>query len=376
MVRSRSREVEVPMRAHHLLLCFLLWPGRLDAQSISVVELEQHIARIGSPSDQKAARALEHVRLDERLSSDQLARLLPRLPGERSRVALLGIADASTFLDPPRSEYVMLVAPSVVEQGKILSRAYDFVVNTIAKLPDFIASRELTRMQSVVWPRYVSKGDVHRPAPFRKEDRSTSEVVYRDGSEVLGSGDHRGEKRPKGLTAYGIFGPLLQSTVSDILRGKVAWSYWQRTAMGRAAVFRYRVEITPHFKVGFCCINGKGVEFRPPYHGEITIEPDTGRVLRIVIQTEPPDYRIRRADVAVDYGFVTIGGVHYLCPVRSVALATAPMSDERRTGPESPAMLAGEITSINHMEYRDYHVFRSEMRIVPTDSSALPPPER
>jgi hypothetical protein len=67
----------------------------------------------------------------------------------------------------------------------------------------------------------------------------------------------------------------------------------------------------------------------------------------------------------VEYGPVEIGGKTYICPVRSVSIAegrTAIVQQKRIKGSSTPG---AETILLNDVAFGDYHVFRSESRIVP-----------
>ena len=60
----------------------------------------------------------------------------------------------------------------------------------------------------------------------------------------------------------------------------------------------------------------------PAYHGYLSIDPNTGAVLRIAIEAElSSGDPIERAATVVDYGRVAIGGQDFICPIRSVAIS-------------------------------------------------------
>lgn len=163
--------------------------------------------------------------------------------------------------------------------------------------------------------------------------------------------------------------------VTNLLNGKVAWSHWEQTADGPAAVFRFIVtEDKSTYIVRYCCdrINGSPKRFTltPAYHGEIALNPATGAVLRIVLITDlKPDVNLKRVDIVVDYGPVDIGGHTYICPVRSVSISTDNEPVIKRIS-NGMIWLGPGIIAINDVVFDHYHEFRGEMRIVPPDSSA------
>jgi len=86
---------------------FVVITGVIPAQAekrISVAQLEQTVAELKSIPDADAARRLSDLQLTERLSSQRFIALTQIMPGEKSRHALLAIADQSEFLNPPSSE--------------------------------------------------------------------------------------------------------------------------------------------------------------------------------------------------------------------------------------------------------------------------------
>ncbi len=71
---------------------------------------------------------------------------------------------------------------------------------------------------------------------------------------------------------------------------------------------------------------------------------------------------IERSDIMVEYGLVVIGGKTYTCPVRSVSYSVGeldlPVSLDVATSWKQ------EAARLNDVVFSDYHVFRSEMRIL------------
>jgi hypothetical protein len=86
---------------------------------------------------------------------------------------------------------------------------------------------------------------------------------------------------------------------------------------------------------------------------------------------------IARADLMVDYSGVEIGGKTYICPVRSVALSRVRML-QRLTSDTMPlnAFLGPFQTRLNDVVFKDYHLFRAEMRILTDDAAQPPTPQR
>ncbi len=374
-----------------LLICAVLCSPVLAAsEPITVAALDQQVSALHSKSDQAAARRITRLTLSERLTTEHLHGLQALLPGDKSRLALLAVADASAFLDLPRADYGMLVAPTPAIQGQILTRAAAFVSRTMPRMPNFLATRKITRLQSLIPARvfeHIPPVEAPRSPPFRFVDRSQPPVSYRNGKEVIDVANTKSASKKMGLMTWGEFGPLLQSVMVDILQNKVGWGYWEKTNTGLTAVFRYDVTNNPHYIVRYCCTSTdtkpRSIELVPPYHGEIAIDPDTGRITRLVVQTEFHGGPLQRTNLAVEYGPVQIGGSTYICPLRTIALTTATTADiDAATPLESPSpaggansiymMQLGQVTAINDVAFEDYHLFRADMRIVPDTPAQVP----
>ena len=102
------------------------------------------------------------------------------------------------------------------------------------------------------------------------------------------------------------------------------------------------------------------------YHGEVAIDPGSGAILRIALIADlASDGPITRGDVMVEYANVEIGGKTYICPVRSVALSVGESGKITFDAGNTPAMHRVNRTLLNDVSFSDYHVFRSELRILP-----------
>lgn len=304
------------------------------------------------------------------------------LPGERSRSALLAIADVSAFLPAPDADLASAPIPDAAGQKTILSRAVDFVLATTAKMPDFLAQKRTSRFQDMKSATYENEPVVSTPDLFHLIDDEVVTVRYRDGHEEDSdsSNTHKQKKAvqsERGLTTQGIFGPMLQTVMHDILNGKIGWSHWEQSPSGPLAVFRYSVP-REHatFTVTWCCVDaGPGIfrklQIVPKYHGEISVDPESGAITRLVLMADlDPDQPVSTVDLFVEYGPVEIGGRTYVCPTRTGTLLIAKSFVEhgRQVRSGETYLHATEeklnITSVSDSHFDQYHVFRSEMKIV------------
>jgi hypothetical protein len=369
------------------------------AGGVTVEQLEQTIATEHAKKDQDLAKKLGGMQLSERLSSPELAKIQAELPGEKSRMALLAIADASAFLQLPAAEIPATPPPDLPTQKLILSRAAESLVSSIHKLPDFYAQQTTKRFHDlkVSYLGAASTPVVVEHQPFQALDSFSDTVYYRDGKEVEEASQKQQKDRPQtkvGLVNWGVFGQLQRIVVTDIFRGKIEWAHWEQRATGPVAVFRYSIpKEKSTYVVNYCCVglqNQPWHKFQsvPPFHGEIAIDPATGDVYRLVIITDlAPSDPIFQAEVMVEYEPVVIGEKTYVCPRKSVTVTTAlsPVFGGLACagqGGESDCHLMvlnrPKDTAINDAVYDSYHVFRSEVRMLPaeaTDQEHTSPPE-
>jgi hypothetical protein len=212
---------------------------------------------------------------------------------------------------------------------------------------------------------------------------SSATVLYRDGREVrevlgeTGAKDARDTPSSNGLNAWGVFGPLLSTVMEDVLRGKMIWSHWEQGPTGPLAVFRYEVlEGRSHYEVSYCCVGSNSGDFKripsplfetvPGYHGEIAVDPVSGAILRLVLQTDlQPTLPIVRADTIVEYGPEEIGGETYICPVKSVSASKSAVSSVNAPWFYTGTTTGPKMTTLNDAVFRQYHLFRGETRILP-----------
>jgi len=373
---------------------------------VSVDQLQLVLTGLKGQSDRDVAGQIGALGLTERLSAVRLQRLNADLPGDKSRQALLAVADASAFLDLPAGDVLQTPQPDAATQGRILSQATDFVVATVTKMPDFLASRATTRFTDVELTRLSGTPAMAVPGDavtvtttitfgngfhFNFVDRHTTGVVYRDGKEVTGTGEGKKARAiapgDSGLSSWGVFGPLLGLVMSDVLKGKIGWGHWEAGPTGALAVFRYAVAAEKSgYSVNYCCFEESDPAKRTysaiaGYHGEIAVDPESGAVMRLVVKTElAPTLAIVRADVAVEYIPVEIGGKSFICPVKSIAISKAidrlPASmvwNDSKTG--IPAYLP-RVTAINDAVFENYHQFRSEVRLLPGADAATTEPAK
>ena len=368
------------------------------AKRVTADRLEKLLAAAHGKPDAKVAQQLANLELSERLSGARLARWEAELPGPDSRQALVALADASAFLDPPAAEIPATAPPDVATQRQIVALAVDYVSKTISRLPDFVATRDTIRFEDSP-PRQLDNGTVTGNfvpyEPLHPVARSSDMVFYRDGKEVVDSDADKvrqSESAASGLNTWGEFGPILTTVLLDAAQGTMGWSHWEQGSAGAQAVFSYAVpKAKSHYEVKYCCVQRDNLNLLfkqlSGYRGEIAIDPANGTILRLTVAADlGKNDPIVKANILVEYGPVEIGGVTYICPLKSVSISLAHKQDAHairmqrlaativeQNNQSIPAPLQ---TLVDDVAFEQYHIFRAETSILTGDipGTGNPPP--
>ncbi|MGO9339919.1 MAG: hypothetical protein ACLPY1_20660 [Terracidiphilus sp.] len=342
---------------------------------VSVAELEQTLTQDGKKRDSALARELFGLRLTERLGGSKLESLKAPLPGRRAKEALVALADESAFLSPPEAELPSLPAPGLPEERQIISLMVTYLGNTIPRLPNFYATRTTAHYDD-------TEEDENRPGvslfsgePLHWGGVSSATVIYRNGEEIVDPGPlKRKQANPEeiGLVTKGTFGPILATVIGDASRSQMMFSRWEQGADGPVAVFNVSVpKEKSHYQVAYRSPSQtQAVEQPTAYHGEISIDPATGTILRVTVEADFEagiEMEMVRADIMVEYGPVDIGAKRYICPIRSVSLSQGRGKVAVRNAIGFTNRLGPEITRLNDVTFGNYHVFRAEVRVLTGD---------
>jgi hypothetical protein len=363
------------------------------AKKITIQQLEQQLNAIHSKSDGDIAAKLSDLELTEKLSAAKEVELEKSLPGPRAKNALLVMADISSFLRPPAAELPADAPPPDAEsQKKMLDEAVAYAGQALAKLPNFSATKETTLFMDAPLKQGVSTAPDDQEMQYAAMTSAT--VLYRDRKQVVemepGANGKKTEEAQTGLVTSGDFGPILETLLTDARAGEVTWSRWEQQRGVKVAVFHYKVaKQQSHYEAEFCCVainSGKKVfKQLSGYHGEITLDPDQGTILRMTMQADlKPPYPMSRADLMVEYAPIEIGGQTYICPSKSVAIARGyhatlvgqgtrpPIGGPMSRGADDPTEAGGEVlqSMLNDVTFRQYHLFRSDVRILSGDQPA------
>jgi hypothetical protein len=371
-------------------------------EKVNVEGLQDRLSSWHKDPDNRLAKRLSNLSLTERLSTARLEQLSAKLPGDKSRAALLAVAEASAFLAPPAAEIAADPVPEEKVLGEILTRAVQFVGEATERLPNFVATRKTTRFQDTKHIPFANVPEYFTPGVFHTLDRKTAQVRYvgwiEAEEEQKWGGSHgpahwvtedpesAATFRPSrmGLTTRGIFGPLLVGVMHDIVESKAGWSRWEQGQAGKLAVLRFSVEKNDStYYVKWCCYMRPGggmneFEAVPPYYGEIAIEPETGRVVRLKVMAElDRPAPIEQSGVVVEYGDVNIAGKTYFLPLKAISTTVGPATHVANWTQTDYEVLKTvdkfPVTALNDMKFEGYKVFRGDLRIVPEPVKEAPP---
>jgi VWFA-related protein len=370
------------IRTPVLLLTFVGFAlPAFGAKRVTVAQLEQVLSAAHNLPDAEVARQLSDLELTERLSTANLDHLETDMPGEKSRQALMILADASAFLDPPAAEIPDQRAPDPATQRKILALTVNYVTQTIHQLPNFFAARVTRSFEDTPAVQMeIGAGDINPNAGYRPihlVGDSKATVSFRDGHEVLEK--TKLDPLVRNLDTAGVFGPILATVLVDAARSKLAWSHWEQGPTGLQAVFSYQVpKEKSHYTITYDSVPTDPANTTPQtfskvvaYHGEMAVDSASGTILRLMLLADlkPDEFAPSTSDIEVEYGQVIIGGKTYFLPVRSVSSSLGHYLFISGAGGNhsfpTVAVTRGFQTSLNDVVFEDYHVFRADATVLP-----------
>ena len=352
------------------------------SKSLTVAQLEQRLAADRGKSDVEVAQQLSGFELTERLSATTLARLESTSPGAKTSQELKILADRSAFLPLPTAEIPSIATPDLDSQRKLIALLVNYLTSTLPRLPNFYATRQTTHFEETP---LVQTGTYSFPyEPLHETNAFDVTVLYQKGREVVDAGSTKANAstpQANGLHDWGVFGPILSTVFLDAAKSSLSWSHWEQSPAGPLAVFRYEVpQQKSHYRVSYCCVPAQDRLSDPTsfdhivgYHGEISIDPKEGSILRLTVQADlTPSDPILMADIMVEYGPVEIGGRTYICATRSISLSRALSTAKVRRDfvQFGPTHAGPPQYLLNDVSFVHYHMFRADSHILTSDEAS------
>ena len=203
--------------------------------------------------------------------------------------------------------------PTPEEQKRTLDTARDIAINYSHKLPDFICTEQVERTDS------TSASNV-------KADRLTIQLSYfgqKENYKLVAMNGNRTQQPLEsldGLITGGEFGSLLLGVFDPSSSADFQWKASSTIRKHRAAVYTYHVvRANSHYMLGHRAEAGNMVSMAAGYHGEVALDAETARVLRLTAYADdiPKESGILQSSVEVDYDFIDVAGHSYLLPSHS-----------------------------------------------------------
>lgn len=257
-------------------------------------------------------------------------------------------ADVPSDLDAGDGRYLPTAptpefhAPSEKFRDALLAGARERALGYLDSLMNFkcieVTDRFVDRKGSGTW---LHRDKIAELVTYENHEESRKVL------EVNGNPDNTQPADLKSARLEGEFGGVLEIIFEPAAKADFTWKEAGTLDGASVQVFSYHVD-------------GKNSKFSVtplpqsprvvPFHGLVFIDAATRGVRRVTMEAEdiPADSPVHASALSIDYDYITINNHDYLMPVRG---------DLR--------MQLGKAEKIQHrIEFRDYHRFGSEVRIV------------
>jgi VWFA-related protein len=383
-IRDLRIQIDKPDLTAYTQTLYFDEPGFYDqpnpkTEFVTVAQLKGALEDPDVSLGTQLARRLSGMELTERLNGTKAAEMQSAIIDNNVRQAFIALADRSVFLDLPASEILAVAPPGADMQRLIVSKALKYVQASFPKMPDFFADRTTLSYQEIDEQPDQSWKTATGDRFLHTGETLGATVVFRDGKEVLTKKVAKNKQSKAGtLDTYGTFGPILAIAMlgATAPQSDLTWSHWENGNSKPQAVFRYHARPQqPIFKVGseFLTQDGTVIPFEKNvfFHGELAIDPESGAILRLTMQSDiGPRLPLDQSDIMVEYGPVMIGGVTYICPLKSVSISRQRRIIEIQEWAERFKVYGSFETLLNDTTFKNYHLFHSTVRMLPGSSQA------
>jgi hypothetical protein len=239
---------------------------------------------------------------------------------------------------PPAASPTRSPAPA----ESLIERAREAAWQFSQKLPNFVCQEFMSR--------FTQRGRQEK-MPL---DLVSAEIIYEDGHESYHNVkiDNRPTDKPlqeiDGSWSTGEFASILLELFHPDTHAQFRSGGASTISGFSAQVYDFQVQSgNSHWM-----LHAGSQNLAAAYQGSVWLDPNTARVVRIEMQARnlPSDFPMATVETAVDYSYVTIGDTSFLLPVHAEALGC-----ERATS----------YCSHNIIDFRNYHEFKSEIKILP-----------
>ena len=327
-------------------------------------------------SDEDTATELKEIELNEELTHAALNKIVVLAPGTHSMEQIYVLEAKSAMLAPPASDLPNQPAPDADAQKTILDKAAHYTSGIYGQLPRVTATKTTLRFQDnmevveacsgisgCAKDVSVSSGFSHWASSVHYINSTEATVVNERGSETVPPTKDKTPWGENGMIALLEAEPSLGGILPEALASaSTRWLRWELVYGRPAAVYSFKVApANSRLAVDICCFPTKtqmgsanfynsfdanlvaGQEAAPgggggvvgnfqtsnkydkhfkatvPYHGEVFVDPASGIVLRLIIQSEfKASDELQQEDRRIDYDPVMVGGKALVLPVKTV----------------------------------------------------------
>jgi hypothetical protein len=185
-------------------------------------------------------------------------------------------------------------------------------------------------------------------------DMVSAEIIYEDAHESYRNVKINGRPTDKGLEEIGGSSSTgeFASTLLDLFNPHTDTQFRSGGVSPISGFSAQVYDFQVRSENSHWMVHSSSQTLAPAYGGSVWVDPKTARVLRIEIQARniPSDFPMDTVESAVDYSYVMIGGTSFLLPVHAESLGC-----ERGTSD----------CSHNIINFRNYHEFKSNIKILP-----------
>jgi hypothetical protein len=233
--------------------------------------------------------------------------------------------------------------PTDDEASALIEKARTGAMSYTNSLPDFLCTQMVRRYQDPRGDNRWERLDVLTVKLAFSERHEDYKLMAIDGKQTK-----LDFMETNGPTSKGEFGSLLWCLFYPKMEAEFRWKGWTMVRKQRAALYSYKVDQEhTQFHVSFGRTRDSSNDVLAPYYGEVTVDPESGAVLRITQHAVlPVGFPIRESSATVEYDYADVGGHRYLLPLHAEI-----------------NMASGRYKSRNLVEFKDYRKFGSEATI-------------
>jgi hypothetical protein len=274
--------------------------------------------------DRQLARQLEKTEMDERLASGLVMYFRSQGLGPHAIDALQKLSDRTAHLalphDPPLS---IQPVPMLEEREEMLQRVFQYALSYVTRLPNFMCDQVTARHTNMQGPRYSDR--LHYADTVKWNLRFVNGAEEGNLLRAGGKGLQRTALRSGQSLSRGEFGEDLLMIFAPDIHPQFGWHHWEMLRGKRTAVFSYYVgPASTRYEISWAAsaevnAGSKFYTVRSPIGGLVFVDPETGEISRLIIQTKglPPSSPVKESRTIIDYGAVDIGGQRYTLPVKA-----------------------------------------------------------